>query len=172
MRSALFIERWSTVTEIPFRPIQPGESPLSDKRFSLVTKELERELFYQRIELPEDLVGSFTRGSIKFEREFDIDFFRELFRMQFEVLKEPLGHSTEVRYYDVDIPASWWQHYKMTCKDDVLSRWILRRWPVKYRTKSFRAEFRIEHAAIYPEANVAFPALGRAIPYHKIKEST
>lgn len=140
------------------------------KAFSFTTKTLDRELFYRRFELPEDLFGSFTRDSLRIEREFDIDFFRDVIRIQFEALKEPLGYSNEVRYYDVDIPASWWQHYKLELKDDVVSRWLLRRWPVKYKTKSFRAEFRIEHAAIYPEANVAFPALGRPIPYHTIKE--
>ena len=145
---------------------------MSNRAFTVNTKHLEMERFYQSFRIPQSELGEFAKAHYKVHQDYDIDFGQVRISLETLILKEPLGHSTETRYYDVDIPANWWQHLKTQWKDDFVTRWLLRHWPVKYKTRSVRAEFRIEHAAIYPEANIAMPALGRAIPYHTIKELT
>lgn len=141
-----------------------------NKEFSFTTKVLEREKFSLSYIPPEPSLGAYANSAMEVRQDFDSTLMRMRAELAAYILKEPLGHSTEVRYYDIDEPASWFQHLKMGWKDDFVSRWLLKRWPIKYKTKYVKAEFRIEHAAIYPEANIAVPALGRPIPYHVIKE--
>ena len=159
--------------EVPFEPIKPGDSPIVQNReFSFTTKTLERERFYQRFIVPESQLGAFSRNTFEVSEDYAIDFGQMRLIFEMEVLKEPLGSEEIVRTGEVQVPATWWQHYKESMSNDILARWIRRRWPVKYKIERRVFKFQIDHAAIYPEANIAVPALGRAIPYHQIKEIT
>jgi hypothetical protein len=57
-----------------------------------------------------------------------------------------LGQSN-IRKYDVpiDIPASWWQHFKQ----DVFPAWLLEKFPVKKTTHIRTVEF--DHMALVPK---------------------
>lgn len=137
---------------------------------SVTTKQLGMERFYHMFRIPESELGEFAKSSYRVDTDYDVDFAMMRLRLETTILKEPLGRESITRTGEIQVPATWWQHYKETMSDDIVARWIRRRWPVQYKIERKTFHFIVEHAAIYPEANIAMPALGRPIPYHVLKE--
>lgn len=86
-----------------------------------------------------------------------------------EVLRERVVGETQTA--ELDVPASWWQHFKQTYKDSRLLRRFVRRYPVKVTTLKKTVTFqRYFH---YPNADVVMPPtpLGRPIVYETVGQS-
>lgn len=72
----------------------------------------------------------------------------------------------------VQEPKSTWQMWKFQNGHHWFARWLVNRWPVKYRTyeKSVQCEFNLERYRAYPRARVSHPTLGNAIMFHDIRD--
>src|ERR1700744_2788908 len=68
----------------------------------------------------------------------------------------------------IDIPASWWQHFKR----DRAPKWFVRRYPVK--TATMRKVFYLDRFRTYPDANYALPqeTFGKSVMFETIDQST
>lgn len=107
-------------------------------------------------------IGALTRDSLVFDEWQEHSAYRLVRQLSAYVLSEKLVDKTvsDRRTLSVDIPASWWQHFKL----DVLAsfnvgRWFVMKRPVRYRTEkrehTFRADFR--QWATFPAADVMTP---------------
>lgn len=66
----------------------------------------------------------------------------------------------------IQMPASWWQHFKLTnCYLNLHRDWIMRycaeRWPVKFEARTLRARF--TRYAVFPESTLRVPELGQPV---------
>lgn len=69
-----------------------------------------------------------------------------------------LGQEDHQRYsVSVDIPATWWQHFKQ----DHAPGWFVRRFPVKTKTVPRTVEF--NHKMLFPKADVVPDHLGPVV---------
>jgi len=82
-------------------------------------------------------------------------------RLVSEVLTEHIVSETQTA--ELDVPASWWQHFKQDHRDRWFMRRFVRRWPVAYTT--WQTEVRFSRYATYPNADVKMPPspLGRPV---------
>lgn len=109
--------------------------------------------------------GEFFRDGITVDVSRDGMFDTVAMRMVSYVLSDQLVH--ECDEVTVDVPASWWQHFKR----DVLSRYrvfrrYVRRHPVEMRTLRNLVSF--DRYRIYPQADVMMPRTPYGMPqYHE-----
>lgn len=91
--------------------------------------------------------------------------------LEAEVLAEKLVSETIAA--KTKVPASWWQHFKMTncyigLGNDPVMRWFERKWPVKYVDREVKVTF--TRYAKFPEATIKVPELGRPIIFEQWSE--
>lgn len=95
-------------------------------------------------------------------------------RLRIEVTARALGQrvppltTTETAQLAIEVPDTWWQHWKMAhIAAWWLPRWVTRRWPVRTRIVSTMVTLAgsVERAVIFPEASLVpeHPALGRPV---------
>jgi len=65
----------------------------------------------------------------------------------------------------VDVPATWWQHFKRTYRGRRWLRWLVRRHPVVYRThnRTCQLTVNVQRFYTYPHAPILPESYGR--PY-------
>lgn len=70
-----------------------------------------------------------------------------LISVERSVWAEKIQNETAEVEVSVDVPTSWWQHFKR----DVFPVWLLRRFPVKTKTVSKKSTFTFRTVALLPE---------------------
>ncbi len=117
------------------------------------------EMAVARSELP-----NFVRDRAKLDVIADPLTDHLIFSLKSLVLAEKLVQ--EQQTVTLDIPASWWQHFK---RDSWLGRhrpqWMRKRWPVRFTT--MRQTVRFERYRNYPDASIPLPPerFGRPVMY-------
>ncbi len=131
-----------------------GEHALYEK--SLVLHKLQARISYV------EGIGDTIRNSLDFAvwRDHLVD--RMVYQLTADVFAEKLAEERieKTAFFRVDVHASWWQHFK----DDVLDRYRLTRWFVRWRPVRFKivesqqtlvADFK--QYALFPAADIVTP---------------
>jgi hypothetical protein len=117
---------------------------------------LEKLKVVSQIAVSRSVLPAFVRDNARFEvGEANPVLDQLIFRLRSAVLADKLV--SERQAVTLDIPASWWQHFK---RDSWLGRhrpqWMRRRWPVRFTT--MRQEVLFERYRTYPDASIALPS--------------
>jgi len=103
--------------------------------------------------------------NLEFSVHHDHFFRLLLMRLTKSVLAEHLAeeeYSARARF-----PATWWDHWKETHGQTWLGPLWMRKWPPRFTYRE--ATMKIEHAFLYPEANVPRPPdIGKPVRYDQI----
>jgi hypothetical protein len=79
------------------------------------------------------------------------------------VLAEEVAKTEKDVYFEFEIPANWWEHFKAT-----MPHWFLGKPRLKRVTA--RKQVRFRKLAAYPKANIDIPELGDPIIRYRIEE--
>lgn len=77
--------------------------------------------------------------------------------------------------FAVDLPATWWQHWKMDHDNRWWAGWLVRRWPTRYETYRDERKLTATFTAftLFPRSATGYPAqLGRGLSYVQPSEHT
>ena len=93
--------------------------------------------------------------------------------MMVELVSEVLTERIAKETHDVsiDVPATWWQHFKLSYMNNRFMRRFIRRYPVKLRAWSKTVFF--DAKRLYPNADIPkqVTPLGRPIMFETISET-
>lgn len=80
-----------------------------------------------------------------------------------EVLRDHIVN--EVQTVTLEVPASWWQHFKADHRDRFGFRWFVKRFPILWET--WNKEVRFDRYYDYPDAAISLPEdkFGKYIVY-------
>lgn len=81
--------------------------------------------------------------------------------LETHVLREHIAD--EVFHSTVEVPATWWDHWK----DDHAPAWLIRRHPVRLR--SIPVDVQVQRFLNYPEATITAPDFGRAYRFEQLR---
>ena len=116
-------------------------------------------------------VGATMRESAKIHVMEDFITRQLVVALEAEVLAEKLvgGTATASR----SEPKTWLDYLKRDVwytdlAHDRIMRWIAKRWPIQYRKVILTATF--DRYALFPEANIALPELGKPVIFEKWSE--
>lgn len=90
----------------------------------------------------------------------------------------PPHEATDTATLTVQVPSSWWQHFKYQYQSKWFMRSLVRRKPVKFNDKTATAVLtaRWENLATYPMSNFVTPldegTFGRAVIVSTLKQDT
>jgi hypothetical protein len=126
------------------------EMPISSEQHVLEKLKVVSQLAVERSVLPR-----FVRDNAKLEvRDADPFTDRLIFQLRSMVLADKLVEERQT--VTLDIPASWWQHFK---RDSWLGRhrpqWMRKRWPVRFTTMRQTVQF--QRYRNYPDASIPLP---------------
>lgn len=122
-------------------------------------------------------LGAYIEATTEFHLRLmeNPDFRRDMHdRVRYQLTARALGQrvppltTTRAERLVVEVPATWWQHWKMAhLAAWWLPRWVTRRWPVRTRVVSTTVTLTgsVERAVLFPEASIVpeHPALGRPV---------
>ena len=111
-----------------------------------------------------------VKKDILIEKDYDIDFDQMIYRVEKMVAAKHLCDDfyTGVRY--VEFPATTWQMFKETHQDSWWMGWVVRRRPVEYEKEEISVRVQLSRYLKYPDADIDWPKLGRAVPYEHVSE--
>lgn len=96
--------------------------------------------------------------------------------LQKQVLTEKLPPASVTAHKRVEftfqMPASWWQMWKFEYAYRWHTRWIVKRWPVRFQrdeqVKAVEVTVNLQLYRTYPEATYAIPNLGASVKFHTL----
>ena len=95
--------------------------------------------------------------SLQVDVENDPSLRAMVYSLTTEVFSQKLGEETnkQTKIVEFDFPSNWWQQLKLAN----LPEWVMRKWPVKYRTFTQKVEFTSTFKAYhkYPEMKAVLP---------------
>ncbi len=93
------------------------------------------------------------RSSLEIESFQDYALQRLCFRIRGYVLAEEVDKRSMIVKFRIDIPATWWQHFKQS----LFPQWLLNRTPVKHYTIERNKKVTFRRLATYPKASLILP---------------
>lgn len=117
-------------------------------------------------------IGPSVRQSMTLEAVEDVVTRQLIARLSAEVLADKLVGDTIATTYSVRQPATWFDWLKQDVwytdlDNDRIMRWVERKWPVKYKTVTYHVSVKFDRYALYPEARIALPELGRPVIFEQ-----
>jgi hypothetical protein len=79
-----------------------------------------------------------------------IDLLGEAIVADWKDLAHKLHEDKEAVYWSKKFPATWWQMWKQ----DKAPKWFVRRYPVEYKTHTYKRTVTFKRYATYPMANM------------------
>lgn len=125
----------------------------------------------QKMALEQTKLGATIVQSLEYEVHEDNWFQRALLhRLEAYALSEHLVTDRYVGERMFRTPATSWQMFKWEHAESWWLGWLVRRRPVRFSEQPHHVVVEVERKALYPQANIAVPNLGRPVIIERLTE--
>jgi hypothetical protein len=94
-----------------------------------------------------------------------------LYSIKYDILGKSFKSQTITESVSIEIPATWWQHFKFRYEHSKLFSWFVKKWPVQFYLYEEEMLLRFDPKLLFIESKVDMPTiseLGSPSRYYEV----